>query len=964
MELFYNPERMSATEIRETFVAHQWLVDEIISILKRQPKGAGVQHAIIVAPRGMGKTTLLLMLRFTVLESELAQSWQPLLFPEESYDIYELADFWIAVLNHISRETEDPALDHEVSNLKLKSRSSHELEEAALARIKDWRTEHKKRLLMLVDSFDIIMEQIGNERDNARLRDELMNDGAMMFVGGATTFFKEARAYEQPLYNLFKVYNLQSLNSDQIHELLRRRAKLDGAEEFEEILRVNATRLRVLEYFTGGNPRLVMMLYRVLTQSQISEVKRGLEKLLDEVTPYYKAKVENLPAQQRKILDHIARISARTREGLTPTEIASSTRLPVNQVSAQLQRLAEAGYVRAANIRARSSYYALSEPLYAIWHQMRFGRDARKRMEWLVTFLKGWYDSKELDSECERLQTIFEEYLTTGRLREARDTLEHRRYLVRAMESSGHQLGSVESIILSYLKLKDVDTLRREVLTDINPALLSHETKLELINAGVISHDQTKTSADGQSRKDTETAEFTESFDLGCLALDNQDLSEALRNFRRATEIDPTSVPAHILLSLTLLSVGKRDEAITTLQEVASHHLNVSAEITSLRAVAAALDNDVEGATKALNDLGEDELSQRTLFTVALIFSEYKHFDTALKILSRVLAIQPDNFGAWYHQAETFVALKRYDKGLDSIELALKIQPASHAAHYTRGVLLMKLGRDQEAVASFDCSIKLSPDGNESWYPRGLSLFSLGQYQEALNSFTKSCLMDPDRYEAFLAKGMMLSGLQRYREAVKSLDQALKIDPNSFDALYLRALSLLPLNRLEEAKGTLKRAFTITTGAHRRLAINIPAITLKLGLSLAEEEFAEAKKDWQRLKEASLLEGGEARWLETASSFVRSWTPFGQWDSIRRLVGRSDPDDPLFPLARALDYLADRDNSLIEKLSPEVRRIVEEIVDTLNKQTPQKSVKKKSRKPQKGSRSKRNVRQRRETSSS
>jgi replication-associated recombination protein RarA len=225
MELFYNPERMTETEIKETFVAHQWLVDEITSLLKQQPKGAGVQHAIVVAPRGMGKTTLLLMLRFTVLEGELAESWQPLLFPEESYDIYELADFWLAVLRHLSEETKDESLERELAELKVGNRNSQELEEAALARIKDWQKKNKKRLLSLVDSFDIILEQIGDERDNARLRDVLMNDGTLMLIGGATTFFKEARAYEQPLYNLFKIYNLQSLTSDQIHELLRRRAK-------------------------------------------------------------------------------------------------------------------------------------------------------------------------------------------------------------------------------------------------------------------------------------------------------------------------------------------------------------------------------------------------------------------------------------------------------------------------------------------------------------------------------------------------------------------------------------------------------------------------------------------------------------------------------------------------------------------------------------------------------------------
>ena len=286
-----------------------------------------------------------------------------------------------------------------------------------------------------MENFDQLLAQINDEHDNARLRDVLMNDGTMMLIGGATTFFKEARAYDQPLYNFFKIYNLADLKFEQMQELLRRRAQVDRIPDFETKLQVNTSRLRALEYFTGGNPRLVLMLYRVVSQSDVTEVRHALEKLLDEVTPYYKAKVEALPPQQRKILDHIARVSSETHEGLTPADIASAVRLPPNQVSTQLKRLSESGYVRAANLRGRSSYYTLSEPLYAIWHQMRFGRNARQRMQWLITFLRLWYASEEMGAESARLEAKFNEYISANLLREARDVLEHHRYLAEAMES-------------------------------------------------------------------------------------------------------------------------------------------------------------------------------------------------------------------------------------------------------------------------------------------------------------------------------------------------------------------------------------------------------------------------------------------------------------------------------------------------------------------------------------------------
>ena len=490
MELLYNPDAMSEQEIKATFVARQPLVDKLIAMIERQPDGAGVQHVVIIAPRGMGKTTVLLMVKFTLKDRGLTDRWQAVKFPEESYGIYDLADFWIQTLELLAVETNDDAPRVQAEELKRKYPNNDDLQEAALAALKDWRRKHNKRLLLLVENFDMILEQINDEQDNARLRDTLMNDGTIMLLGGATTFFKEARAYDQPLYNFFQIENLNDLRFEQMQELLRSRAALDALPNFDATLKANAGRLRVLEYFTGGNPRLVLMLYRVVTQSDLSEVRRGLEKLLDQVTPYYKAKIEALPPQQRKILDHIARISGKTNEGLTPAEIAEAVRLSPNQTSAQLKRLSELGYVRAANIRGRSVPYTLAEPLYAIWHQMRFGRDARERMRWLVNFLKSWYDREEMEPESERLVMRFREHLQSRRLPEARDTLEHHRYLADAMDDAPIRVRALETIIQGYLELGDNETIQKELLSFIKLEDLSDETLKQLTLSGCITKDQ------------------------------------------------------------------------------------------------------------------------------------------------------------------------------------------------------------------------------------------------------------------------------------------------------------------------------------------------------------------------------------------------------------------------------------------------------------------------------------------
>ncbi|HET9531485.1 MAG TPA: hypothetical protein VFQ92_14100 [Blastocatellia bacterium] len=74
---------------------------------------------------------------------------------------------------------------------------------------------------------------------------------------------------------------------------------------------------------------------------------------------------------------------------------------------------------------------------------------------------------------------------------------------------------------------------------------------------------------------------------------------------------------------------------------------------------------------------------------------------------------------------------------------------------------------------------------------------------------------------------------------------------------------------------------------------------------------------------------------------------------MNQLIKESNLEEKLFPLARAIDYLLTGDEALIEKLSPEVRGVVEEISSSLSKnngQSKQRKTKPKARKAKPGSR--------------
>jgi tetratricopeptide (TPR) repeat protein len=862
MELLYNPDSMPEEEVKATFVARQWLVDEVCSLIKRQPDGAGVQHILIIAPRGMGKTTVLLMAKFAINDGNLSKRWHAVKFPEESYGVYDLADFWLEVLNIVAADTNDEQLQKQVEDLRSSFPGNNDLQEAALALIKDWRRKHKKRLVLLVDNIDMILEQINDERDEARLRDVLMNDGAMMIVGCAISFFDEARSYEKPLYNFFKTYDLAKLKFDQIQELLLRRAELDGIQGFEETLKANKSRLRVLEYFTGGNPRLVLMLYRVVTQSDISEVHRGLEKLLDEVTPYFKHKVESLPAQLRKILDQVARVSSKTNEGLTPTDIARAVRLSSNQVSSQLKRLSDMGYVRSANLRSRSSHYVLSEPLYAIWHQMRFGRDARERMQWLVNFIKSYYDSEEMGAESVRLELRFRELLAVGRMPEAHDVLDHHRYLAQAMDDSITRAGAIDDVIRGYVDICDIDTLRKEVLPGLALEALGNGTLFALYEAGCITDHEI------------------------VLADSTVPLSE---DVQRRIEIAKA-----MNYGATALEGGREKEALQHLDRL----LQLVADEPTLWSARGAL----------LGNLGDHE--------------------AAITSFDRALEIDPNVAQVWVFRGDDLRALRRHDEAIASFDRALELDPNDARVWKFRGNNLSALGRYEEAIVSYDNSLKINGKQTHVWIRRSAGLDALNRNEAALASIDRAIEVDPASSDAWFARGKWLVRADRHEEALASLDRAAKINPNRYDVWLARGTAFVSLSQLNEAIGCLDRALQIMDGhpmSESSESARWAAHLMKFAVFVCEGKFGSAKKEWHEslgsAKPADYEQG-----IEPVSHLLFEFAKVGDLAGARALIAEAGLDERLFPMARAIDYILSGDEALIEKLSPEIRGIVEEIV--------------------------------------
>jgi hypothetical protein len=395
----YNPALWSRDEVKTYYIARQPLLTRLVDDLRRERPGSRPQHRLILGLRGMGKSTLLRRLAVAVEDDpELAAQWLPLTFPEEQYNVGVLADFWLNCLDALSdllegrgRTVEAKRIDDMIVGL---ARQDHE---GALQTIIQASNQLDRRLLLLIDNIDLILERLKNS--HWVLREALQSHPEILVVGASARALEASYQYDAAFYDFFKVDELRGLSEQEMRDTLLALARLRGVPEVERRIEAEPSRIRILHTLTGGNPRTVVLLYGVLLKGMDGNVRADLEGLLDEVTPLYKARFEELPTQGQQLLDKLAL----HWDPMTARQLADALNWDVNLVSAQLNRLIQLGIVeKVKSGGGKRTAFQVGERFFNIWYLMRASRRVRRKLVWLVEFLRIWYSGGALP-QCRRL---------------------------------------------------------------------------------------------------------------------------------------------------------------------------------------------------------------------------------------------------------------------------------------------------------------------------------------------------------------------------------------------------------------------------------------------------------------------------------------------------------------------------------------------------------------------------------
>lgn len=397
----YNPQEMQEDLFVERFVVRRDTLAELLQRIREAGPNQFFKHTIIQGLRGQGKTTLLRKLSICVRDDAELSPWLiPVLFREEEYSVTSLCRLWELVAEHLGDQPEFETLPDQYEEAYL----SPHYEKDCFSILGDALQKTEKTVLLLIDNLGEMLGKF-ELRDQQRLREILQTSRRIRIIGASAVMLEQHYDQGKPFFQFFTMKTLDGLNREETHELLLGLGDAEQTAKMQDILRTQSGKVEALRRLTAGVPRTMILLFEIFLDDHGSALD-DLEALLDRVTPLYKHRLDDLPAQQQAIVNAIAL----GWDAMSTKEIAAKTRLPSKQVSAQLSQLEKNRLIRRIQTSTKNHLYQLEERFFNIWCLMRLGRrNDKQRAIWLVKFLESWCDEQELAERAERHLDVLKE---------------------------------------------------------------------------------------------------------------------------------------------------------------------------------------------------------------------------------------------------------------------------------------------------------------------------------------------------------------------------------------------------------------------------------------------------------------------------------------------------------------------------------------------------------------------------
>lgn len=257
---------------------------------------------------------------------------------------------------------------------------------------------------------------------------------------------------------------------------------------------------------------------------------------------------------------------------------------------------------------------------------------------------------------------------------------------------------------------------------------------------------------------------------LGREKLKKHDLRRAIRLFKQGLSVEPNCADAYVGIGEAQLRLGKRDEAIKTLNKA----------------------------------IVLDPQNLNAYMCRARTYRKEEDYQNVLDDTTTIINLKP-NAEAYLLRAKAKFYLSSFEvnefenEGFNDIEKAIKLNPNLASAYNAKAVFLASRKRVKEAIAALNKAIELNPKDSDYYKHRSSAYFHLKQYDKSLKDIDKVIEMNPRSGEPLALKAGLYAQTGRLEEAFDFYSKALRADPDKFRYHYQRAEISLKLKNYQNA---------------------------------------------------------------------------------------------------------------------------------------------------------------------
>ncbi len=155
---------------------------------------------------------------------------------------------------------------------------------------------------------------------------------------------------------------------------------------------------------------------------------------------------------------------------------------------------------------------------------------------------------------------------------------------------------------------------------------------------------------------------------------------------------------------------------------------------------------------------------------------------TAIPLLERVVASDPQIPHAQYFLGAAYKEIRQYDKAILHLSKAIELVPDSMMAQYEMALALYEKGELKTSATHFEIVVDHSPDWTDARFSLAAVYARIDRLPEALSHLDITLELNPDHYRANLLRGRILALQGDPAAALPNLEKAVRLEPKSIEA--------------------------------------------------------------------------------------------------------------------------------------------------------------------------------------